>query len=126
MTGYHLSADASGESRISPLPLPLRETAAGTVHGLTDIPAQALGMAQFIGRKPDVGMHVAPRRQFLVVLGGVLELVSSSGDTEHLVAGDFVLADDIGSSGHISRDVGEEPLMLMAIAIDQNWQFPVP
>ena len=36
--------------------------------------------------------------------------------------GDVLLADDVGSKGHISRDVGDNPLMLMAVGIDPAWE----
>ena len=63
-----------------------------------------------------------PGANFLVVLGGELEIVTSLGDARRLVPGDVLLADDIGSKGHISRDVGEEPLMLLAIGIASGWE----
>jgi hypothetical protein len=124
MACYHLSAAGSGESRISELLLPTRETEAGIVQGVSEIPTTTMGFGAFVGRKPDVGMHQAPRRQFLVVLRGVLEIVTSVGQREELRSGDVLLADDIGTDGHISRDVGEEPLMLMAIGIGESWQGP--
>ncbi len=124
MASYHLHSDADGESHLSPLALPERDTPAGLVRGISTIPATTMGFARFVGRKPDVGLHEAPRRQFLVILGGVLELISSDGQVAHLVPGDFVLADDIGSKGHISRDAGDDPLMIMSIAIDPEWELP--
>ena len=59
-----------------------------------------------------------------MVLRGELEIVTSLGRRERLRPADFLLADDIGSKGHISRDVGEEPLMLMAIGIGSDWKGP--
>jgi hypothetical protein len=104
--------------------MPVKETFAGTVRGLNDIPAITVGMGEFVGRKPDVGMHEAPRRQFLVVLGGELEIVTTLGQQQRLQPGDVLLADDVGSRGHVSRDVGEAPLMLMAIGIGSDWEGP--
>lgn len=124
MAEYHLYADGDGETHLSPLALAYRDTISGPVHGLSGIPARTIGMGRFVGRKVDVGMHPAPRRQFLVILGGVLELVTSTGQTQHLVPGDVMLAEDCGSKGHISRDVGDEPLMMLAVAIDPDWQAP--
>jgi hypothetical protein len=102
----------------------VKESFAGKFRGLNDIPTTTMGFAEFVGRKPDAGVHNAPRRQFLVVLGGELELVTTSGDRELLQPGDLLLADDIGTKGHISRDVGDAPLMLMAIAIRDDWPGP--
>ena len=96
---WHLHGDANGETHLAPIELPVRESYAGTVRGLTDIPVTTLGMGQFIGRKPDVGVHPAPRRQFLVVLQGELEIVTTLGQSERLRPGDVLLADDGGSKG---------------------------
>jgi quercetin dioxygenase-like cupin family protein len=124
MACFHLHGDASGETHIARLQLPLKETYAGTVRGWQDIPTTTAGMGQFVGRKPDVGVHNAPRRQLLIVLEGELELIATGGDNERLRPGDVLLADDGGTKGHISRDVGDEPLMLMAVGIDSSWVLP--
>ena len=124
MSQWHLRGDAAGETRLERLAMPVKETFAGTVRGLNDIPAITVGMGEFVGRKPDVGMHEAPRRQFLVVLGGELEIVTTLGQQQRLQPGDVLLADDVGSKGHVSRDVGEAPLMLMAIGIGSDWEGP--
>jgi hypothetical protein len=124
MTCFHLHGDATGETHVTRLELPEKETGAGRVHGLNDIPTTTMGFAEFIGRKPDVGVHNAPRRQVLVVLGGALELVTTLGQCERLHAGDLLLADDVGTKGHISRDVGDEPLMLLAVGIAPEWAGP--
>ncbi len=124
MPFFHLHVDESGESLLSPLEFPVRETPAGTVRGISDIGATTTGIGQFIGRKPDIGLHPAPRRQFLVILQGELEIVATSGQRQRLVAGDVLLADDVGSKGHISRDVGDEPLAIMSVGLSDEWDGP--
>ena len=125
MACFHMHGDPAGDTHVTRLELPITETYAGTVRGLNDIPATTMGFGEFVGgRKPDVGVHNAPRRQFLVVLGGELEIETTLGQRERLRPGDVLLADDIGTKGHVSRDVGEEPLMLMAIGIGSAWDGP--
>jgi hypothetical protein len=119
-----MHGDAAGETQLDELALPERETHAGRFLGLGDVPTTTMGFGQFVGRKPDVGMHNAPRRQFLVVLRGELEIITTLGGSRRLHPGDLLLADDIGSKGHISRDVGAEPLMLMAVGVDPTWEGP--
>jgi hypothetical protein len=121
MVCYHLNADDAGETHLTLLEFATKETSAGLVRGLNDVPVTTLGFGEFVGRKPDVGMHNAPRRQFLIVLGGTLEIVTSLGDSQRLEPGDVLLADDVGSRGHISRDVGADSLMLLAVGIDDTW-----
>jgi hypothetical protein len=122
MAQYHLYGDAAGETHLEVLQLPVKDTFAGTVRGLNDVPTTTAGMGEFVGRKPDVGVHHAPRRQFLVVLGGELEIVTTLGQQRRLQPGDVLLADDVESKGHISRDVGDAPLMLMAVGIGSEWE----
>jgi mannose-6-phosphate isomerase-like protein (cupin superfamily) len=116
-----------GETQMTPLELPMRDTSVGRVRSITGIPAITAGVGHFVnGRKPDTGMHTAPRRELLVVLEGELEITTSTGHQRRLGAGDVMLADDVGTKGHISRDVGEDHLMLLAIGVDPSWAFPSP
>jgi hypothetical protein len=125
MACFHVYGDDAGETSVTRLELPARETPIGTVRGLGEIPLTTAGLAEFVGcRKPDSGMHVAPRRAFIVVLGGALEVVSSRGEQVVLQPGDVLLADDMDSKGHISRDVGAEPLTMMTIGIGSEWEGP--
>jgi hypothetical protein len=123
MRGFHLHGDESGDTHLDPLELAERDSYAGRVRSVSDIPVTTMGMGEFIGRKPDVGVHQAPRRQFLVVLQGELEIVTTLGQQERLRPGDVLFADDGGSKGHISRDVGDDALMLMAIGVDGDWDY---
>jgi hypothetical protein len=41
-----------------------------------------------------------------------------------LQPGDVLFADDMDSKGHISRDVGAEPLTMMTIGIGSEWEGP--
>ena len=124
MACFHLHGDADGETHLAVLEFPETETFAGTVRALNDIPVTTMGFGEFVGRKPDAGLHPAPRHQVLVVLNGERELETSLGEQEHLRPGDVLLADDIGTKGHHSRDVGDEPLSLLAIAIGDAWNGP--
>lgn len=124
MTLFHLHGDSTGDTHVTVVDLPVNETSAGVVRGLTDIPATTTGLGEFVERKPDQGVHNAPRRQFLVVLSGVLEIVTTLDQREHLHPGDVLLADDVGTKGHVSRDVGEGPLALMAVGIADEWVLP--
>ena len=124
MRCWHLHGDPAGETHLTLVGLPERDSYAGRVRGLSDIPVTTMGMGEFLGRKPDVGVHNAPRRQFLVVLQGELEIVTTLGEHQRLRPGDVLLADDGGSKGHVSRDVGDDPLMMMAIGIDGEWELP--
>ncbi len=121
MAGYHLHADASGETHLSELVLPEKETPAGVVRGIEDIPTLTAGMAAFVDRKPSQGMHGAPLRQFLIILRGQLEVVTSLEQRAVLDPGDVLFADDVDSKGHLSLDVGAEPLAMMRVGVTDSW-----
>ncbi len=38
--------------------------------------------------------------------------------------GDVLFADDMGTKGHISRDVGDDRLSIMAIGVADDWTLP--
>ena len=124
MRVLHLHGDPDGDTHLREIELPVRKTEAGTVRNLSDIAATTAGLGGFVGRKPDVGMHTAPRRALLVVLGGELEIVTSLDERELLHPGDVLFADDVGTKGHVSRDVGDEPLSILSIGLDDGWELP--
>ena len=47
--------------------------------------------------------HPAPRRQFIFIMSGAMEITTSDGATRAFPAGSIVLADDRGSKGHQTR-----------------------
>jgi hypothetical protein len=125
MTVFRVHGDAEGETHLTPIDLPVNETPVGRVRSMGDIPMIDGGLAEFVDcRKPDRGIHGAPRRQFIVVLRGVLEIETSLGRSERLAAGDVLLADDVGTKGHHSRDVGDVPLTMMTVGLGDDWDGP--
>jgi len=122
MVCFRVFGDDEGETSVERLELPIRDTPAGQVRGVGEIPLTSGGIAEFVGcRKPDTGLHEAPRLAFIVVLGGALEIETSRGERAVLQPGDVLLAEDMGSKGHHSRDVGDVPLTMMTIGIGDDW-----
>lgn len=56
--------------------------------------------------------HPASRRQLLFVLSGILEIETTDGKKLQCSSGDVFLADDVGSSGHRSRTIGDPARVL--------------
>ncbi len=52
-----------------------------------------------------LGYHQAPRRQFVLVLYGAVQIECGDGSVRRFGAGDVLLADDTTGQGHISREV---------------------
>jgi hypothetical protein len=119
-------ADESGETHLTSVDLPPIEGPVGNVNrfGLGNIPTTTMTIGQLAERKFDQGWHPAPRRQIVVVLRGALEITTTTGDCERFGPGDCLLADDLDSKGHITRDVGDEHLATLTIGIPVDWHFP--
>jgi hypothetical protein len=119
-------ADISGETHLTPIDLPAIESPVGstTRFGLGDIPTTTLTIGRLAERKFDQGWHTPPRRQIVVVLRGALEVTTTTGDCQRFGPGDCLLADDLDSKGHITRDVGDEQLATLTIGIPGDWEIP--
>src|SRR5260370_41721264 len=50
--------------------------------------------------------HIAPRRQYIFILAGQMEIGIADGITRGFGPGDVVLADDLTGQGHTTRSVG--------------------
>jgi hypothetical protein len=50
--------------------------------------------------------HTAPRRQYIFILAGQMEIGIGDGTTRRFGPGDVVLADDLTGKGHTTRSVG--------------------
>ena len=53
--------------------------------------------------------HNAPRRQYVITLGGQVEIETGDGTVRRFGPGDVMLADDTTGHGHITRVVGGQP-----------------
>jgi hypothetical protein len=61
--------------------------------------------------------HNAPRRQYVVMMTGVLEIEVGDGTKCQLVPGDVLVAEDLTGRGHITRGIGEEPRVSLAVPL---------
>jgi quercetin dioxygenase-like cupin family protein len=50
--------------------------------------------------------HTAPRRQYIFILAGQMEIGIGDGTMRRFGPGDVVLADDLTGQGHTTRSVG--------------------
>lgn len=61
--------------------------------------------------------HPAPRRQYVITLSGQGEIETGDGTKRRFGPGDIILADDTTGRGHITRVVGNEPRVYIAIPL---------
>ena len=62
--------------------------------------------------------HNAPRRQYVLILRGGMEIGISDATLERFDAGDVLLTDDLTGRGHTTRAVGDGPRISCSIPLD--------
>ncbi|MFI5266299.1 MAG: hypothetical protein ACHQ7M_02875 [Chloroflexota bacterium] len=61
--------------------------------------------------------HPAPRRQFVIMLSGSMEIGLRDGTLHRFGPGDVLLAEDVSGTGHTRRVTGEEPRITATIPL---------
>jgi quercetin dioxygenase-like cupin family protein len=64
--------------------------------------------------------HTAPRRQYVITLSGRGEVELNDGTKLQLGPGSIDLAEDLTGKGHITRVVGNEPRVTLAIPVAEK------
>lgn len=96
-------ADDQGESHFGDVLLEL--TDAGEIGSLSEaIPATSV-IFRTNTAGYDYQWHVAPRRQFIVLLDGAIEIEVSDGALRSFRGGDVLLMEDTSGRGHRTRNI---------------------
>ncbi|HEY9479589.1 MAG TPA: hypothetical protein VIP79_05850 [Gemmatimonadaceae bacterium] len=66
----------------------------------------------------DFDWHPAPRRQYVVLLDGEIEITVGDGDARRFVGGDVLLLEDTTGRGHRTRTVDGRLRRSIFIALD--------
>lgn len=61
--------------------------------------------------------HNAPRRQYVVIMSGAMEIEIGDGTRRMFEPGDVLVAEDLTGKGHITRGVGEQPRVSLAVPL---------
>lgn len=61
--------------------------------------------------------HNAPRRQYVIVLAGQLEIGFKDGTTRRMNPGDATLAEDLTGSGHTTRVTSATPALAAVVPL---------
>jgi hypothetical protein len=116
-----LYTDANGVSHFSKETLPLAPVAGGqgmeaslAVNRIGD--AKGVTFAQLkAGATED--WHIAPRRQFMVCVRGIVEITASDGRKERMTPGQFMLLEDTNGKGHITHAAGTQDHVALAVPV---------
>lgn len=112
-----LTVDATGESCFRQSELDFNPWVSGLAMASFEEPAVSI---RFFRAGPDWEMdelHYAPKRQYLLVLQGTLEIRTSTGDTRLFTEGDVLLVEDTYGKGHRTRNAGGSELLLAWVGL---------
>ncbi len=111
-------ADADGESHFDDIDIPLAES--GPIGSMSQcMPAHGV---IFRENEPgyDFDWHCAPRRQYIVLLDGAIELTVSDGETRRFAGGDVLLVEDTTGKGHQTRHTRPQRRRSLFIPLDSE------
>jgi hypothetical protein len=110
-----------GQSHFEDLDIPEKDVPfSGSVAGPTDRRTDPIAVESMVIRDAKTAdehdFHPAPRRQFVVTLRGVGEIICGDGTSRRFGPGDIMLADDLTGQGHISRTVEARRNLMIPLA----------
>lgn len=105
---FRIHSDSEGQSHITEEPFemaPFADTEGS--HGNATAMLAVSGIV-FRSNPPGYSLawHCAPRRQYLIALGGLTEIETSDGTVACLKPGDVALVEDTTGKGHTTRAGG--------------------
>jgi hypothetical protein len=110
-----LYSDKNGESHFEDIDIPLKDV--GDIGRLSNIfPVSGLMFRENPGDY-NYDWHPAPRKQYIVMLEGMLEVEVSDGEKRIFPPGDILLVEDLDGKGHKSRVPDGKPRKSLFIAI---------
>ena len=117
-----LYTGADGTTKMEEFEVPLKAQGRGTEL------SESVGVTslQFRRTNQDYNLdwHTAPRRQYVVTLGGESEVELEGGRKLRLGPGHILLAEDTAGKGHISRAVGGQERLSLFITLADGAQTP--
>jgi cupin domain len=110
---FRLYTGTDGKSHVEPIAL-----------AKTPDWSKGLATTQISFREDPVGRfidwHPAPRRQFVIILSGQLEIGLGDGSKHTFGAGDARLVEDTTGQGHTTRVDGNQPCLTATIPLQQQ------
>ena len=95
------------ESHFEDIDIPLRDI--GGVDRRSELLAATGILFRETGAAYNLDYHRAPRRQFIIMLEGKVEIVVGDGTERQFGPGEILLAEDTTGRGHVSRAVDNQP-----------------
>lgn len=115
-------ADADGESHFEDgaITLETAELAPPMPPVSVSAPLPAVRLLHFQAPQDLEGStwHPAPKRQFMYLLKGTMEISVSDGETRRLVPGSILLAEDTHGKGHSARRLDPDGITAALVQLD--------
>jgi hypothetical protein len=107
---------ADAETHFADVEIPLAD--AGAIGRLSQvIPATGVTFRE-TPAEYDYDWHPAPRRQYIVLLDGEIEIAVGDGETRRFRGGDVLLVEDTEGRGHRTRTIDGRARRSLFIALD--------
>lgn len=110
MAIFRLYTGSDGESHIETLTLTARP-------GLASLAPAAGILFREVPAGDFLDWHPAPRRQWVIILAGQLEIGLGDGTLRRFGPGDARLVEDTTGRGHTTRVVGAEPCLMAYVPL---------
>ena len=111
-----LYADSSGVSHFRDESLPWSTVDPSGTHRTTLEAAHQVTIVRF-ERGVRLDWHPAPRRQFIIVLEGVVEVIAGDGERREFTRGTILLVTDTEGVGHLTNVLGQQDLVVVMVPI---------
>ena len=109
-------SDENGDSKFQDIFLPLKDS--GEIGFLSEIvPASGIIFRE-VRPDYDYDFHNAPRKQYLVLVDGGIEIETSTGERRIFNTGEVLLLEDTDGKGHRTRNLENRARKSIFIPID--------
>lgn len=111
-----LYTGADNKSHFEDIEIPLKD--AGDIGQLSER-LDATGIIfRRTGPDYDYNWHNAPRRQYIIMLDGAVDVEISDGTVRRFKTGDVLLVEDVDGRGHKSRAVDNRSRLSVFVTLD--------
>lgn len=105
------------ESHFEDIEIPLKD--AGEIGKLSEAePVESIIFRENDGSY-NYDWHNAPRRQYIIMLEGGVDVEIGDGTVRRFLTGDILLAEDTTGRGHISRSVNNQPRKSIFVTLEE-------
>lgn len=99
-------SDTNGDSHFEDIKIPLSES--GKIGSLSDVLPAVGVIFREVEPTYDWNFHLAPQKQYIILLDGEIEIETSLGEKRTFGAGEVLLVEDTTGKGHKTRNLRHE------------------